>query len=339
MEKQGVQDIGKFYVKSYEELYNYLNENLKKIRAQSGEPFEKLMKRKLTYAYEFIVREFNQVHKALLTIRSSHVFFKELFEMYTGKSVEQFDAMVRWRVRVAKSIYEKALRELSKPGVGSREVIGSFKSSVGRLLSLYRRVNRELLLLKDYLKEVSRMPDIRGDYVVIIAGLPQVGKSTLLSKLTLAKPEIGVYPFTTRTLVAGHIHVEPYGRVVLVDSPGILDSPMEEKNLIERKAILAIRHLADHVLYLFAVYPGFYYTLTEQLNVYHAVRSLLGNKPITVLLNKVDLVEDEYLPTIISEIERSTGMKPIPISALTGFNLDEVREVLVKGLMDKIQHR
>jgi len=335
LETIGTSSISKQYVKSYVELYNYVNENLKKIKPGKNESFKTLMKRKFTYTYQTLIKELQQVHRTLLDIRSQGDFFRELYEAYVGEDVECSLKEAGKRVKQAKIIYNTVIEEFTRINEDKGEVIRVFKKGIGRLLSLYKRMNKKILMLKEYLKEISKMPDIRGDYVVVLAGLPQVGKSTLLSKLTSAKPEIGTYPFTTKTLIAGHLIVEPYGRIVLVDSPGILDSPIEEKNIIEYKAILAVKYLADQVLYVFSIYPSFYYTLSEQLNVYYSVRKIMGDKPVIVLVNKVDLVDNVFLEKTLSEIEKYTNVKPIPVSALTGYNLDKVREILVKRLMDK----
>jgi len=83
------------------------------------------------------------------------------------------------------------------------------------------------------------------------------------------------------------------------------------------------------------IHPSFYYTLQEQLNVYESVKRLLGDKPITIVFNKVDLLSKTELEEYMGEIESKTGIKPIPVSALTGYNLNEIRQLLVSYLKEK----
>lgn len=330
----------KYYVREYSELYNYLNEALKRIRARSGESTSDLLRRKLAFSYRAVLSEIEHVYKVLNEISSSGEFYRELFKVYAGVDAPTLASSIKRRAQLARSIYRELTRELnSSSRAEMRDQIRLFRSGLGRLLSLYRRANREVVLIKSFLREVSRMPDVRGDYVVVIAGLPQVGKSTILSKLTSAKPQIGTYPFTTKTLIAGHIIVEPYGRIVLVDSPGVLDSPIDSKNVIERKTLLAIKYLADHILYVLVADPSFYYTLEEQLKVYQLLKGVLGNKPTTIVVNKVDVADEPYLRAVLEEVERATSITPIPISALTGFNLDKLRELLVRSFTGRSQHR
>ncbi len=322
------------YIKSYEELYNQINERLKVMRKPSRECFRDFMIRKLSYVYRAVTEELENLSKVLSDVESAGDFYKELFQVFTGYEAGSLAAKAKKYARVARNIYYEALgefRRLSEDnGVGSSEL---FKRNAGRLLSLYKRLSRKVLLVKKYLVEVSKMPDVRGDYVVVIAGLPQVGKSTLLSKLTRAKPEIGNYPFTTKTLIAGHLEVDGFGKIVLLDSPGMLDSPIEEKNLIELKAVLAIKHLANHLLYVFAVYPHFYYTLEEQVRVFSQVTKLLEGKPVTVVLNKVDLLGLDQAEKVARVIKEYTGFEPLPVSALTGYNLELLKKVLIGAFM------
>lgn len=326
------------HIKSYEEVYSYINSNLKKMHKQSGESFIEYMSRKLDYVYQAVVKELENAYEVFKSVAEAHTFYKELFKLYVGVDPQDLMLKAKAYIRVARSIYKQAHADISKldKSSSSRAPI-IFKMSAGRLLSLYKRIVNKAQNSEQYFREVAKMPDVSGDYVAVIAGLPQVGKSTLLSNLTRAKPEIGSYPFTTKTIIAGHIDVNNYGKIVLVDSPGILDSPIEEKNLIELKAILALKHLADHVIYVFAVYPHFYYTLEEQLRVYESVVKLLGGKPVTVILNKVDLLEKEHVEAVLGKIETKVGVKPIPVSALMGYNLDLVKKQLVDAFMAKTQ--
>lgn len=328
------------YVKSYEELYGYLNEGLKKLPRHRGEPFRDYMARKLDYVYRVVMGELRGLYIALKTVDSSGEFYRELFKAYVGISPKDLAGKVGKYMNTARAVYRdtiSAFKEVAvEEGVRASEL---FRKGAGRILSFYKRLSGEVNLVKQYFKELSKMPDVRGDYVVVLAGVPQVGKSTLLSKLTRAKPEIGTYPFTTKTLVAGHIEVNELGKIVLVDSPGILDSPLEEKNLIELKAVLAIRHLADHVLYVFAVYPYFYYTLEEQLNVYRSVMKLLEGKPCTPVLNKIDLIDKNLLVEVTRRIESEVGVSPVLVSALNDLNLDLLRKIIINAFMERSLRR
>ncbi len=325
------------YIKSYSELYEYINRGLKKLRPQIRERFSNLMKRKLNYTYTSIHAELTRILRVLSELKSQRAFCIELYRAFIGENIDVFENVVKKSIKQLRAIYRNALSEINKSENETREAY-VMRIGVARMLSVYKRINRRVLKLREFLSELAKMPDIRGDYVVVIAGLPQVGKSTLLSKLTSARPEIGVYPFTTKRLIAGHINVEHYGKIVLLDSPGVLDSPIEKKNLVEYKTILALKHLADHMIYMFDFTENFYYTPREQFNVFFSLRSILGDKPITVVLNKIDQLTCEQINSVVKLIHEVTGLEPIPISALSGVNLDVIRRVLVESFMKKTQH-
>ncbi|MEM4717207.1 MAG: GTPase [Desulfurococcaceae archaeon] len=332
-------ELGRIYIKTYSELYKHIYSSLKRVKKTRKTSYKTLLKKKIHYSYEIMISELGALYRAVKTINTCGEFHRELFKVYTSEDIESYISLAKRRIHQARVVYREIMREIeSQEEQHIRLINSAFRKGLGRLLSIYKRTNSRIKQVKEYLKEASKIPDIRGDYVIVLAGLPQVGKSTLLSKLTTAKPEIGVYPFTTKTIIAGHCDLGLTGRVVILDLPGILDSPIEEKNIIEHRAILAIKHLADHAFYIFASHPGFYYTLDEQVNVYNTVTRLLSGKKITVLLNKVDLLSSEEVNKLIEEIKARIGVEPIPISAQAGLNIDRVLEVITESFKEKTQY-
>lgn len=330
--------IKREYVKEYRELYEYINYRLKDIRVDAKgltplEKFRRTMKAKLTFTYRTVSDELNRVIDVLSSIRTSHVFYNKLFEATTGFTVDYcIDVLKRTR-SVLKRVYSDSLLRLNNV-TGSRDVVEVFKESVGKVLSVYRRKSSLIKKIKESLVEIYKVPDFTGDLVVVLSGMPQVGKSTLLGALTRSRPKTSPYPFTTKHIYVGHIDAEPYGRVVLIDAPGLLDRPIGDKNVIEVKAILAIRHLADAVLYLFDVNPSSYYSLEEQINVYQSIVKELGVREVVAAINKVDATPKEVLEKTIDNLVE-IGVKPVLISALTGYNLEALKEKLVELLVSK----
>jgi nucleolar GTP-binding protein len=325
------------YIKNYSELYDSINKGLKKLKPQVGEDFTSLLKRKVNYTYTTIRSELVKIMRVLYELRSSGKFYLELYRVFAGEDINVLEEKAKRSIKQLRSIYRNITAQLNSSRRGD-DVASVARTSIARLLSVYKRINRRVLKLRDFLAEINKMPDIRGDYIVLIAGLPQVGKSTLLSKLTSAKPEIGFYPFTTKTLIAGHINVDYYGKIVLLDSPGVLDSPIEEKSVVEYKTILALKHLAHHMLYVFDFTENFYYTPREQFNVYFSLRRVLGDKPITLVLNKIDQLTEDQLRRAVEAISKITGLEPIPVSALLGLNLERVKSVLTEYFMKRYPH-
>jgi len=286
---------------------------------------------KLSTCYQLVDSEFSKAEAFLRRIVELGGFHAELFKLEAGVEPGEVLKRVKALRRAAGNIYASSRSEL-KSARGERDAREAFRAGVGRLVSIYKRNRKTLSAIRKTALEFSRMPDVEGDLRVIIAGMPQAGKSTLISRLTNAKPEIGFYPFTTKNIIAGHLDVEPYGRIVLIDTPGILDRPMSERNPVEHRAVLAVKHLADALLFLIDPSPGKYYSLDEQLNVYRTVQNMLQGKPLKIVLNKADATPPGELEEACERVRREAGVEPLVISALTGLNLDALKNWLT-GLL------
>lgn len=128
-----------------------------------------------------------------------------------------------------------------------------------------------------------------------LVGLPNAGKSTLLSVISNARPEIADYPFTTLTPNLGVVDVDQESSLLLADIPGLIEGAAEGKGLgdeflrhVERTAVLL--HLVDVTS---SDVVGDYQTIQKELKTY---RSSLAEKRQLVVLSKIDLISPEQLP-------------------------------------------
>jgi len=160
-------------------------------------------------------------------------------------------------------------------------------------------------------------------------GFPNAGKSTLISLLTLARPKIASYPFTTLHVNVGVLdYPEKYERITLADIPGLIKGASENKGLgheflrhIERcKALLLIVDMAGTD----ARKPDDdYKDLLEELKLYD--ENLLSKKRI-VIANKMD--EDSAQENLKTFKKKYKGLKIIPISCLSEEGIDELKEAI-----------
>lgn len=148
-----------------------------------------------------------------------------------------------------------------------------------------------------------------------LIGLPNAGKSTLLSVISAAKPEIGAYPFTTLVPNLGVVDVDDYGFLV-ADIPGLIEGASAGKGLgdeflrhIERTAVLL--HLIDAG----STDPAAdFHVIQRELREY-AVD--LSAKPQLVVLTKQETVEAQQLEAARATLEKAAGQAPFSISAQT----------------------
>ena len=161
-----------------------------------------------------------------------------------------------------------------------------------------------------------------------LIGLPNAGKSTLLSKLSAANPKVASYPFTTLEPQLGVLHLE-YGRsCILADIPGLIEGAHQGAGLghrflrhIERTKILL--HLIDSSGLEEDPYDQFR-ILEEELRRF---KEELAGRNRLILLNKIDLLTDDELQELISLFQKK-GVDVLPISAETGQGLDKLKETL-----------
>jgi GTP-binding protein len=169
-----------------------------------------------------------------------------------------------------------------------------------------------------------------------LIGLPNVGKSTLLSRLTMARPKIDNYPFTTIFPNLGIMDFDNQKRLTIADIPGLIEGASEGKGLghrflkhVERTRFLL--HLIDGAASPQKDILKDFYLLQDELNRYNPN---ITKKEQMVLINKTDL-----MPKGRKDIDRiraaftKIGFESMAISALTGNGLDELKDILAKKLL------
>ncbi len=323
-------------IHSYEEVLDKVNKRLKEVeipiprrRRDRISYLKSIYLKKLETAYNIIDNELSIIITALDKISKAHPFYKELFKVRVEQEPEKLLRYFKKRKKILRKIYLEHILPLKLTDY-EIELRTRFRSCLGRMLSILKRKKRLIQLIKESIKELSKMPSIsEQDINVIVAGMPQVGKSTLVSKLSTAKPEIASYPFTTKNIIIGHKIIDPARRIAFIDTPGILDRPLEERNEIELKAIYALKYLADKTIFLVDVSVNAYYSLKEQLNVLEDVLKIVGDKPVIVCINKIDISTRESIEKAKKELQKYNVSRIREISAYTGQGLDELLKDII----------
>jgi len=171
---------------------------------------------------------------------------------------------------------------------------GAMKEFVGRISSIMKSLKGTIREYNTLQKKIANMPKIKTNLkTIILAGFPNVGKTTMLQRLTDSRPEIASYPFTTKQLNIGYFEFK-HQQVQVIDTPGLLERTPDERNKIEEKAILAVKHLADLVCFIVDV-PEHAEKLEQQLGLLESLKKIFGETPCVVLLNKLDLSTKEEI--------------------------------------------
>jgi nucleolar GTP-binding protein len=183
-------------------------------------------------------------------------------------------------------------REFSKHARGKTkdEIIKARRAFMGRISSIIKRTNKKLETVEEARRNMITFPDIKNDlFTVCISGFPNVGKSTLLSKITTSKPEIGSYAFTTVTLNTGYFK-DRFEDIQIIDVPGTLNR-FEKMNNVEKQAHLAIKYLANLIVYVYDLTEP--YPIEEQDALKEETEKF--GKPIIIYVSKADLIGEEKI--------------------------------------------
>lgn len=161
-----------------------------------------------------------------------------------------------------------------------------------------------------------------------LVGLPNAGKSTLLSVVSAAQPKIADYPFTTLKPNLGIVSYRDSKSFVMADIPGIIEGASEGKGL----GLRFLRHIERNSLLLFMIpadsddIMSEYKMLLNELTVYNP--ELLDKQRI-LAITKSDMLDEELMGEI------SENLPPIPyvfISSITGFNIQSLKDLIWKEL-------
>jgi nucleolar GTP-binding protein len=246
-------------------------EKIATIKQTFSEHFEKIVKNfpsldDLPEFYKELIKttlDYEKLKKSLGAVNSARLVLYDIYKTYNFKI--------------------KKCNDLNKINDYRREFYGRFSS-------LPKRIKKELEYPEYARKTMNTFPAIKtGIRTIAIAGFPNVGKSTLLSKITTSKPEINAYPFTTKGLNVGYLE-QRYDKVQFVDTPGTLNR-FEKMNYIEKAAHLAMKYAADKIIYIFD--PTEEYSIEDQMLLLERTEKL--EKPILIYISKTDVADKSII--------------------------------------------
>jgi len=282
-----------------DELLEYSFKKARNIKVVDSNPFYRKKKTIIAKTESFlniIITTLELYVNSFPSIDKIHPFYKEILEIRIGvDKLKKALGGINWARKTCKEIYIKQSKQLLKSN-NINFLLKKQKEIFGRISSIIKQVKEELIIVSEAQNILRKLPDIQKIPTVVIAGYPNVGKSSVLRCLSSAKPEIAQYPFTTKEIYIGHIKIkEKYSikKIQIIDTPGLLDRPIFERNKIEKQAIAAIAHLADTVIFVLDPSETCGYLLKDQINLLHQIQDLFKFCPFIVVENKVDLKKSD----------------------------------------------
>ncbi|WP_254766585.1 NOG1 family protein [Salinilacihabitans rarus] len=232
-----------------------------------------------------------------------HPFYYELADAIVDvDELRQHLSEVMWASRKAREIHEEYQPKLRKTDVDTARK--HRKQAFARLADVVEQVDDDLRAINEARNDLRDLPDIDPEApTIVVAGYPNVGKSSFVNAVTNARGETASYPFTTKGIGLGHFEgadlsaesertersaMRDHVRYQIVDTPGLLDRPPEERNEIESQAVSALEHLADCVLVLLDPSGECGYPLDSQLELREDIADRFSGVPTLTVANKAD---------------------------------------------------
>jgi nucleolar GTP-binding protein len=248
-------------------------------------------------------------------------FYRELIDALVGvDDLRQHLSEIGWASRKASDIrdeYQGRFRNVDADGAKKLR-----KQAFARMADVVEEVEDDLLAVNEARNTLRDLPDIRPDEpTIVVAGYPNVGKSSFVNRVTNASNETATYPFTTTEIRLGHIERD-HIRYQLVDTPGLLDRPPEDRNEIESQAVSALEHLADAVLVVVDASGECGYPIGVQLELRDALAARFADVPVLTVCNKSDrstdveadrymsVTEGENVDTTLDAAVEAVGYEP-----------------------------
>ena len=309
------QQIMDYAINRLQKMSFKLRPRLKAIRVARFKESERI-----TYLSELISSKLLDIVRYYPSIDHLHPFYIELADILIGiNKLKQALGAVNGAAKAIIGLgikYSMAAKHASTPS----EAAKIRRAAMGRIASVLRKTNDKILLLIEAKTVLSKLPSIDPFIPTIVcAGSPNVGKSTLVRKISTAEPEVAFYPFTTRSIIVGHTKIGDK-RIQIVDTPGILDRPPSNRNLVEKQAVVALKYLANIIIQLIDPSETCGFPIDEQINLYHEIRRTFPTIPLIPVLNKVDIASKKqinYVVELIPEIK-------FHIIAESGKGIDEL---------------
>ena len=251
--------------------------------------------RKVKYTQQSWHEKLSRILEDFPRVDDVHPFYSDLLNVLYDKDHYK---LALGQLNTARNIIDKISKDyvkLLKYGDSLYRCKQLKRAAMGRMCTMMKKHAASLAYLEQVRQHMSRLPSIDPNTrTILVCGYPNVGKSSFMNKVTRADVEVQPYAFTTKSIYVGHTDYK-YLRWQVLDTPGILDRPLEERNTIEMQSITAMAHLRAVVLYIVDASEQCGYTIKQQSDLFHSIKPLFANKPLVVAINKTDVRKLEDL--------------------------------------------
>lgn len=308
-------------VRTADEILDTAFRRAAKITVYAPEPFPRLKQTELARvrsAQNTLAAALQTYVKKFPSFDGLSPFYQELAAVLMDMDdVRKALGSLDWASKRINEVGDEAIGPIKK-AQNAKDVLEIKSHAYGRMASIVKQVDRHLKVLDDARANLKRLPTLEPKLpTIVVAGYPNVGKSSLVRKVSTGTPEVANYPFTTKGIVVGHFE-RKFVKHQIVDTPGLLDRDLDERNAIEMQAIAALRHLADVIVFLVDPSEHCGYSLEAQMKLLRGAQAMFPETPFVVAESKSDL--------------KTAGLGEVAFSAETGAGLEDLMTVVLGRL-------
>jgi nucleolar GTP-binding protein len=307
-----------------EELLDKAFKKLAKVDSEADSKLEMIRKKsvsRVSSAHDVLSTALQRYHNAFPSVKErEESFLVELMCTVADMDrLKQALSKVGWAIGKLEDLRRNYTRAI-KNAPDLDGIDNARKEYYGRVSSVIKRLDGDLKAMAEAREAYRKIPVVDEEMpTIVIAGFPNVGKSQLVQRISTARPQVAPYPFTTKGIEVGRFDAG-WRKIQVIDTPGLLDRPLEDRNSIELQAVLALKYLADVIIYVLDPSETSGYTMEKQLHLLEEIKGGFPDIPMVLVENKCDLVEGES--------------QNLRISAMTGEGVEELLKQALK-LMKK----
>ncbi|KAH8691481.1 putative nucleolar GTP-binding protein [Talaromyces proteolyticus] len=293
--------------------------------------------RKVKFTSETFCEKFQAILDGFPRLQDIHPFHKDL--MNTLYDADHF-RIALGQISTAKHLIETVARDYVRLIKYAQSLFQSKqlkRAALGRMATICKRLKDPLLYLEQVRQHLGRLPSIDPNTrTLLICGYPNVGKSSFLRSITRADVDVQPYAFTTKSLFVGHFDYK-YLRFQAIDTPGILDHPLEEMNTIEMQSITAIAHLRSAIMYFMDLSEQCGYSVADQIKLFSSIKPLFANKLVFIVINKIDVRRPEDLDPetkeLLDSVLKQSDVEMLQLSCTTTEGVTDVKNAACDKLI------
>jgi nucleolar GTP-binding protein len=284
--------------------------------------------KRIQVAYTYVMEYLEDIVKSVPDLSALPRFYFDLAQILVDndllkKKLGRISGVIRVLERLMRE-HVRAIPRLTREGA----IHQKRKEAFGRMKSVVDKLSDDFEFLMTARKKLRSLPVINTDIpAVVIAGYPNVGKSSIVNNFCGSKIQVASYPFTTKEITIGR-YEKGFDSIQFVDTPGILDRPMLDRNPIERQAIAAIKHLANVIAFVIDPTPNCGYPIDVQLALLHEVAESFPGIDRIIIITKKDLITQQELDDITARLHGLGENAIVSYSAVSRENEDQVLTVM-----------